>query len=132
MVYVQDRMSTGAHDLLLAAGYTDHETFGGEVTWNAEYGLRLSSGTRLSAAAGKAFHAPSSSDRFGYGGNPALDPEVSRQLEIGVRQPLAGGRHELFAFAFENRVEDLINFRLLDPLTFELRAENIEEARIRG
>lgn len=129
--YLQDRIGVGRHDLLLAAGYTDHETFGGELTWNAEYGVSLPSRTRLSIAAGRAFHAPSSTDRFGFGGNPALDPEVSRQIELGLRQPL-GRRHEIFAFAFENRVADLISFRLVDPVTFELRAENVEEARIRG
>lgn len=129
--YLQDRLSVGAHDLALVAGYTDHETFGGETTWNAEYAVSLPSRTRLSIAAGRAFHAPSSTDRFGYGGNPALEPEASRQVELGVRQRL-GVHHEIFLSAYENRIEDLINFRLVDPVTFELRAENVEEARIRG
>ena len=43
---------------------------------------------------GKAFRAPDSTDRFGFGGNPDLDPEVSEQVEISVRQKL-GDRQQL-------------------------------------
>ena len=37
--YLQDQAVFGPHRLLLGAAYTDHETFGGHATWNAEYGL---------------------------------------------------------------------------------------------
>ena len=37
--YLQDQATLGRHHLLLAAAYTDHETFGGHATWNAEYGF---------------------------------------------------------------------------------------------
>ena len=51
-------------------GYVDHETFGSEFTWNAEFGVAFGSGTRVALSGGKAFRAPDSTDRFGFGGNP--------------------------------------------------------------
>jgi vitamin B12 transporter len=131
MFFLQDRWSGGPHDALVAGGFTDHETFGSETTWNAEYGVTLPSRTRLSFAAGTAFHAPDATDRYGFGGNPALEPERSSQLEIGIRQPI-GTSHELYLSAFGNEIDDLIVFRILDPATFEGRNENVEQARIRG
>jgi vitamin B12 transporter len=132
LFYLQDRLGLGRHDLLLAIGYTDHATFGGESTWNAEYGVRLGeSGTRLSVAAGKAYHAPDSTDRFGFGGNPQLRPEVSRQAELMLRQPI-GTFHAVFVTGYQNEVEDLINYVVTDFTTFAGRNENVGRARIRG
>jgi vitamin B12 transporter len=131
MFFLQDRWSGGPHDVLVATGFTDHETFGNETTWNMEYGVTLPSRTRLSFAAGTAFHAADATDRYGFGGNPELEPERSRQLEVGVRQPI-GTAHELSLSAFSNEVDDLIVFRITDPVTFEGRNENVEKARIRG
>ena len=131
MFFLQDRWSRGPHDVLLAGGFTDHETFGSETTWNVEYGMTLPSRTRLSFAAGTAFHAPDATDRYGFGGNPALEPERSRQLEIGIRHPI-GTEHTVHLSAFTNEVDDLVVFRVTDPVTFDGRNENVEEARIRG
>lgn len=130
MTYVQDQLQLGASDLLLALGRVDHETFGTHDSWNAEYGLSFGRGWHFTAAAGTAFHAPDSTDRFGYGGNPDLQPERSRQYELGLRWTGHGQQAQLQAF--ENRIDDLILFMLVDPLTFTYRGENFERARIRG
>jgi vitamin B12 transporter len=129
--YAQDQIATGAHRLLLAAGWTHHETFGGHATWNAEYGLRVGAGTLLTASAGTAFRAPDSTDRFGFGGNPKLDPERSRNFEVGLRQRL-GARQVLSLSAFENRVDDLIQFVTLSFSPFRGENRNVDRARIRG
>jgi vitamin B12 transporter len=131
MVFAQDRIDAGRHDLLLAAAYIDHETFGEETTWNAEYGIDVTSGTRLVAAAGTGFRAPDSTDRFGFGGNPDLDPEHSRNYEFSLVQRL-GERQQLRLSAFRNEIDDLILFVVTDPVTFEGRNENVERARIEG
>jgi vitamin B12 transporter len=131
MVFAQDRIDLGRHDLLLAAAYLDHETFGTETTWNAEYGLDVTSGTRLIAAAGTGFRAPDSTDRFGFGGNPALDPEHSRNYELSVVQRF-GERQQLRLSAFRNEIDDLIVFVVTDPATFEGQNQNVELARIDG
>jgi vitamin B12 transporter len=131
MVFAQDRIDFARHDLLLAAAYLDHETFGEQTTWNAEYGIDVTAGTRLIAAAGTGFRAPDSTDRFGFGGNPALDPEHSRNYELSLVQRF-GARQQLRLSAFRNEIDDLIVFVVTDPVTFEGQNENVERARIDG
>jgi len=131
MGYVQDRLGFGPHNLLLAVAYTDHETFGGKTTWNAEYGYDFATRTRLILSAGTAFRAPDSTDRFGFGGNPDLDPETSRNYEIGVHQPL-GANQLVTLSAFRNDIDDLIEFVVTDPVTFDGQNQNIDRVRIDG
>jgi vitamin B12 transporter len=129
--FVQDQFSAGIVTARVALGGVDHETFGSELTWNAEVGALFDSGTRVTLAGGKAFRAPDSTDRFGFGGNPDLDPEVSRQVELTVRQKL-GEHQNVWLSAFDNRIRDLINFVIIDFNTFEGENQNIDRARIKG
>jgi vitamin B12 transporter len=129
--YAQDQIAAGPHRLLLAAGYTDHETFGGHATWNVEYGLNVGRDTLLTAAAGTAFRAPDSTDRFGFGGNAALEPERSRNYEVGFRHRL-GARHVIGLQAFDNRIDDLIQFVTVSFQPFVGQNRNVDRARIRG
>jgi vitamin B12 transporter len=115
----------------LALGFVDHETFGSEMTWNAEFGLALAEGTRIAISGGRAFRAPDSTDRFGFGGNPDLNPEVSQQYELSVRQKI-GQHHQLSVAAFDNHIRDLISYVITDPETFAGQNENIDRARIKG
>ena len=72
--------------------------------------------TRLRANWGTGFKLPSF---FALGsplvGEPALRPEESRSLDVGVVQSLAGGAAELAVTWFDNEYTDLIDF---DPDTF--------------
>ena len=129
--FVQDRLHRGANDLLLALGYTHHETFGSYTTWNVEYGRALARSWRATIAAGTAFHAPDSTDLYGYGGNPALQPETSRQLQLGLQWQPAGNQ-EVRLSLYENHIDDLIEYVAIDPVNFIYQAQNVERARIRG
>ncbi|HZF14429.1 MAG TPA: TonB-dependent receptor [Steroidobacteraceae bacterium] len=131
MAYVEDRLEFGRNHLLLAAGYTDHDTAGSKGTWNVDYGFDVSPGLRLVATAGTAFRAPDATDRFGFGGNPDLKPESSRNLEVGVQWRISPAQR-LTVNAFRNDIEDLIEFVVLDPVTFDGINENVERARIDG
>jgi vitamin B12 transporter len=87
--------------------------------------------SRLRAAAGTAFKAPSLFQRFGvipgfFRGNPDLRPERSFAWEIGLESDL-GRFTTVSATYFESRVRDLINF----DASFET-LENVDRARIRG
>ncbi len=129
--FLQDQFRLGRVISRLAAGFVDHETFGSEMTWNAEIGTAFGTGTRVTLSGGKAFRAPDATDRFGFGGNPELDPEVSRQVEITVRQKL-GEHQQVSLSAFDNRIRDLINYFVIDPVTFDGENRNIDRARIKG
>jgi vitamin B12 transporter len=128
--YVQDQLEAGPHRLLLAGGYFHHPSFGGHETWNAEYGYALTADTLLIASAGTAFRAPSASDRFGYGGNPNLLPESSRNFEIGAKSRLSESQEVTFS-AFQDSVTDLI-VSVFNPVNFSSLNLNIDRARIRG
>jgi vitamin B12 transporter len=130
-LFVQDRFGHGPHHALAALGYTDHETAGDAITWNLEYGYTLAGGTLLYGLAGTGFRAPDATDRYGFGGNPALEPERSRSIEAGLRHGFEAGLTVSVAL-FRNDIDDLIEFVTLsfDPFAGENR--NVAEARIEG
>lgn len=131
LAYLQHQFGIGRHRWLAAAGYTDHQTFGGELTWNAEYGYSPRAGLALWAAAGTAYRAPDATDRFGFGGNPDLLPESARSVELGLRYR-ASDRHRLSLVAFHKEVDDLIQYVITDFATFDGENRNFERARITG
>lgn len=130
-LYLQDQATLGRHRLLLAAGYTDHETFGGHATWNAEYGLAFGESALVTFAAGTAFRAPDATDLYGFGGNPGLQAEESKSYELGYRQRL-GQRQSFTLTAFRNDIDELIQFVVIDFETFAGENRNAERARIDG
>ena len=124
--FLQDQWSVGRHSTFLALRVTDHEAFGTQTTWNAEYALALNSDWTLNAGLGRAFRAPDATDRFGFGGKPDLDPELADEAQLGFRYAPGSG-HSLGFELYANDIEDLIEF---DFQTFTLR--NIAQAEIRG
>jgi vitamin B12 transporter len=130
-LYLQDQATFGRHRLLLAAGYTEHEVFGGHATWNAEYGIAIGERALVTVAAGTAFRAPDATDLYGFGGNPELEAEESRSYEVSYRQRL-GERQSFTLTAFRNDIDELIQFVVTDFETFEGENRNVERARIDG
>jgi len=131
LLYLQDQVTFGRQRLLLAGGHTEHDSFGGHFTWNAEYGLALSEASSLWAAAGTAFRAPDATDRYGFGGNPDLQPESSRSYELGFRQ--RAGQHHAFSLAlFRNEIDNLIQYVVTDYETYDGENRNVARARIEG
>jgi len=78
------------------------------------------------AGVGRAFRAPDATDRYGFGGNPDLDPEIADEYQAGLRYA-PGDRHSVDIEFYANEIEDLIEF---DLETFTL--VNIDTAEIRG
>ncbi len=130
-VYLESIGELGRHRFVAAVRRTDHETFGSENSWNLDYGLDLGRGLRFTAGAGRAFRAPGSLDLYGFGGNPDLDPEISRSWDFNFIQQI-GDRQTLRIGAFKNRIEDLIEFVFTDPASFIGENRNVEKARITG
>ncbi len=124
--FVQDQWLHGRHRTFLALRLTDHESFGRHMTWNAEYAFSINAAWTVHAGLGHAFRAPDATDRFGFGGNPGLDPEIADEAQLGLRFA-PGSRHRVEFELYRNDIEDLIEF---DFDTFTL--ENIAAAEIRG
>ena len=129
--YLQDQATIGAQRLVVAGAYTDHETFGGHATWNAEFARAIGTRAEISLAAGTAFRAPDATDLYGFGGNPGLEPEESESLEASWRQRI-GERQSLSLTLFRTEIDGLIEFVVTDPDTFEGENRNVDRARIEG
>ncbi len=128
-VFLQDNVQSGRHQGLVAWRLTHDESFGTHPTWNLAYGLDITPKTRLILSYGTAFHAPDATSRFGFGGNPDLDPERSRNIELDLRHTFANGRAGINLF--HNRITDLIQFTVTEAFP-QGRTENIGQARIKG
>ncbi|HWR98462.1 MAG TPA: TonB-dependent receptor [Candidatus Methanoperedens sp.] len=107
----------------------DFSSFGTHATWRA--GARWTaagSGTILRANAGTGFKAPTVADLYYPGfSNPDLEPEESLGWDVGVEQPLLGGRLQVGAAWFRNDFDNLIAYS-----TTSFRPENIADARTAG
>jgi vitamin B12 transporter len=132
-VYLQDQFEHGRHQAVGALRHVDHEAFGGHTTGEVGYRFDFDAAWSAHASAGTGFRAPDATDRFGFGGNPDLDPETSRSIELGASfHP--GAHLELRLTAFHNELNDLIVFTDADGFTGPApgRNENVEHARNLG
>jgi len=132
-LYVQDQFESGANQLTAGLRYTDHSSFDGKTTGELSYGYQASNATKLIASYATGFRAPGSTDRFGFGGNPDLDPETSKSIELSARfNP--SSIHRTRVSVFQNEIDNLINY--VDPDGFNGalpgRNENIDKTRTRG
>nr|WP_294977035.1 TonB-dependent vitamin B12 receptor [uncultured Pseudomonas sp.] len=118
--------SAGRHDWQLSLRHDDNQQFGSRNTGNLAWGYALTDAVRAFASYGTAFKAPTFNELYypGYG-NPGLDAETSRSVEVGV-----DGRHGWGHWAvnlYRTAIDDLIAY------DSALRApDNIDQARIRG
>ncbi|NDY91296.1 TonB-dependent receptor domain-containing protein [Ideonella livida] len=81
--------------------------YGAHATGQAAVAWQLDPAWRLRLAGGTAFKAPTFNDLYWpFAGNPGLQPEKARNLELGSDWQLGGLR--LSATAFRSRITDLI------------------------
>ena len=101
----------GAHTLQASVRHDDYSDFGGHSTGTVGYAYALSTAWRASASYGTSFKAPTFNDMYWpvtpyYQGNPALQPEQGRSLEMALRYQ--NHANQLGLTAYRNRVKDLI------------------------
>lgn len=141
LIYERDRRNTGlftawrgaagAQHWDLAVRSDDNSQFGRTNTAQAAWGIAIGDDWRARIGWGQGFRAPSTNELYspGFGGffagNPALQPERSRNVEAGLAWDGASTDFELSAY--RSRVSDLIAFS--GPV---FRASNINEARLEG
>ncbi|QLC74397.1 TonB-dependent vitamin B12 receptor [Pseudomonas sp. LPB0260] len=116
----------GRHDWQLSLRRDDNQQFGRHDTGNLGYGYALSDALRATVSYGTAFKAPTFNELYypGYG-NPQLQAETSRSLEVGLAGGHGWGHWSLNAF--RTVIDDLIAY------DSSIRAPaNVDQARIRG
>jgi vitamin B12 transporter len=97
--------------------------FGNGNAGFAGYGYRLSPAWRVHASYGTSFVAPTFNQLYYYG-NPSLQPEKGRNLDVGATWTRA--EHEVRLVRFDNRIRDaIVNDSNYVP-------QNIGQARIDG
>ena len=73
------------HTVQLNVRHDDDSEFGGKTTGSAAYAYDFAQHWRVSASAGTAFRAPTLFHRFSQYGKADLEPESSRNVELGLR-----------------------------------------------
>lgn len=96
------------HTVQLNARQDQDSEFGTQNTGSAAYAYAFSPKWRASASVGNAFRAPTLFQRFGDNGVATLQPETSRNTEIGVRY--TDGASNWGVVAYRNAVSNLITF----------------------
>ena len=125
-VFGQYQARLGSHDVEVSLRRDDNQQFGEHTTGGIAWGYALSGALRLTAAYGTAYKAPTFNELYFPGfGNPTLEPERSRSVELG----LAGGEGALrWSFnLFQTRISELIAFDAAVGAP-----GNVSSARIRG
>lgn len=120
----------------LGLRHDDNSRFGGKTTYKSEFAyLHDATNSKLRAALGTGFHAPTLNDLYFPGfGNPDVKPEKSRSFEFGFEQRWMDDAAYFSLTYFQTRVKDLMVFvdQDGDINTFDSRPENVEKSRIEG
>ncbi len=123
--------SGGPHTLQVNLRHDRDSEFGGQTTGGLAYGYAFASGWRVTAAAGTAFRVPTLYQRFSQYGQPALQPEKSRNVELGLRWAQGGSSFDVTAY--RNRVRNLVVFGPAGPCPAVSGCyENAGSARLQG
>jgi len=115
----------GVHSIQISVRNDDNEQFGKHNTGTLGYGLDLTNGLRFYSGIGTGFRAPTFNDLYyPFGSNPALKPEKSTSINVGITQHTAHWNWSLNAY------QTLINQAI--ALDNQFVPYNIAKARIRG
>lgn len=101
-------LRSGDHNLQLNVRRDDDSEFGGKSTGSAAYAYGFAPNWRALVSAGTAFRAPTLYQRFSMYGEPSLQPETSKNIELGLKYAAQGNAFSVAAY--RNRVTNLINY----------------------
>jgi len=107
--------------------------YGGETTGGIALGYKLSPAWRFTAGYSTGFKAPSFNDLYFPGfSNPELQPETSRNAEIGAYWTASAGEvnWEARAIGYHNQVDQLIAFQC--DANFNCAPFNVDRATLEG
>ena len=123
-VFNASRRNIGGYaELLLTPTSEITATLGGRVDDNEQFG-RFNTGrvglswrpiqsTRLRTTAGTAFREPTFNENYATGfvtGNPKLEPERTRSVDLGVEHDMLGGRLQVSTTVFAQKFRNMIDY----------------------
>jgi vitamin B12 transporter len=117
----------------LGARVEDNEKFGNFTTYRAGVSVKVVDALRLRAAGGTAYKEPRFFEQFAQGfvrGNPELEPEQSRSLEVGADLTWRGAT--INATYFDQKFKDLIQYISIPPSPADPNYVNVAGARAAG
>jgi vitamin B12 transporter len=123
------RLQYGGSSLQANVRRDDSSQYGGKTTGAVAYGYQLAPSFRMTAGYSTGFRPPTFNDLyFPDFSNPALQPETSRNVEIGayLYGSTTDGTWEARAVGYRNRVSQLI---VLDS---NFIPQNVQRARLEG
>ena len=144
--FVQNQYQFGKLDTQLGLRHDHHESFGGKTTSSAALGWQFTRDVHGYVKYGTAYRAPSGNDLYYpgltnfpgpfscgpvplcYFGTPTLQPEQSKQREIGLSYQVTP-RHQVKLTGYRNDVTDLIAIDFSQP---GFPVQNIAQALLRG
>lgn len=125
------RADFGAQALQAHVRHDDDSEFGGKTTGSLAWGWGFAPQWRVTAAAATSFFAPTLYQRFSQFGNPDLQPEDGRNLELGLRW--AANDSQASLAGWRSRVTNLINFGPPGPCADKLGCYvNVGRAQLNG
>jgi len=131
--FVEDRYHTERSEAQASVALTHSTVFGNHETWNGGIGWHLTPTELLSLTGGTAFRAPTGSDLYGFGGNVALKPETSTNLELSFTKQISD--HDQWSLtAYDHRIGDLITYTYMPTPDnpYNGTNENVNKAHIKG
>ena len=122
--------NTEKHRWKFNVRHDHHSEFGSKTTYGVSYGYQLTEALRAHAGYGTAFRAPSIIELYrpGWGGNPDLKPEESKNIEAGLTWEQNG--HLASVVYYHNRVKNLISY--LCDASWNCENENVNKALLEG
>jgi len=123
-------LTRGNHHVIAGIRYLDHEEPSRHFTWSLNYGYNFASHTHAYASAATAFRLPSANERFGFGGNPDLEPEESTSYELGLEHQLTA-QQLVSAAIYRNDIDNMIQWVLVNPSWVGYN-QNVDKVRIDG
>jgi vitamin B12 transporter len=134
--YIQDQIEVNDQLFItVGARYDDTDDIGSELTYRTTASYNATENTRLHAAYGTGFKAPSLFQLFGftpnnfgsaYSGNPNLDAETSDSWEIGIDQLFFASDIKTSITYFETKVEDLITTQYIGFNSTSVNRDNAD------
>lgn len=125
-LFTQWQRTFGAQSVQANLRRDDDSQFGGKTTGSLLWGWDFAHDLRITASYGTAFRAPTFNDLYyPYFGNPDLEPESSRNLELGLRGTPGWGNWSVNVY--RNDISDMIAWDAAVNLP-----GNIDRVRITG